>query len=141
MYIVVGYHGLDDQCIAVWVANMVCVSFIESDVIHFLFELLGRSLVRRVRGHDRSFLCFLEIAVLGSSRFPGEVWLAEDSPYLTRRSCLTLVVARLGASIADINSEVPFSDEFLDLILEHDALLCGVADVLVIPVIFILIPL
>ena len=30
-------------------------------------------------------------------------------------------------------------DEFLDLILEHDTLLCGVADILVIPTILVLI--
>ena len=141
MYVVVGYHGLDDQCIIVWVANMVCVSFAESDVICFLSELLGGPLVRRVCGRERSFPCFSEIAILGSSCLLDKVWPAEDSPDLVRRSCLTLVVARLVASIEDIISKVSFSDEFLDLILEHDALLCGVAGVLVILTIFVLIPL
>ena len=77
----------------------------------------------------------------GLLTFPHEVCPAEDSSDLARRSCLTLVVTWLGASIAYIISKVPFSDEFLDLIIEHDALLCGVTDVLVIPAIFILIPL
>ena len=66
MYVVISYHGLDDQCFAVWVANMVRVSLTESDVICFPLELLNRPLVWGVRGHDRSFLCFSEIAVLGS---------------------------------------------------------------------------
>ena len=69
------------------------------------------------------------------------MWPTEDSPDLARRSYLTLVVVRLGASVADVISEIPFSDEFLNLILEHDVLLHGVADILVIPTIFILIPL
>ena len=98
-------------------------------------------LVQRIRGRDRSFLCFLEIVNLGSSRFPGEVWLIEDSSDLVRRSCLTLVVTQLGTSVVDIISEVSLSDEFLDLILEHDALLHGVVDFLMISAVFILIPL
>ena len=141
MYIVIGYHGLDDQCVVVWVADLVCVSLTESDVICFPSELLGRPLVRRVYGRDQSFLCFSEIAVLGSSCFPYKVWPVEDSSDLARKFCLTLFVTRLDASIADIILEVSFSDEFLDLILEHDALLRGVANVLVISIIFVLIPL
>ena len=141
MYIVIGYQGLDDQCVAVWVADTVGIFLTESDVIRFPYELLGRPLVRRVRGRNRSFLCFLEIAVLGSSCFPGEMWYSEDSSDLQMRSCLTLIVTQLGASIADIVSEVSFSDEFLDLILKHDALLRGMADVPVISTVFILIPL
>ena len=120
---------------------MVRVSLAESDVIRLPSELFGRPLVRKVRGRNRSFLCFSEITILGSWRFPREVWPVEDSSDLARKSCLTLVVAQLGASVADIISEVSFSDEFLDLIIEHNALLRGVADILVISAIFILIPL
>ena len=64
---------------------------------------------------------------------------AEDSPSLERRSRLALVVALLGVSVADVISEVPFTDEFLNLILKHNALLGGVADVFVISTIFVLI--
>ena len=101
MYIVIGYHGLDDQCVVVWVEDMVCVSLTKSDVIRFPSELLGMPLVRRVCGHDQSFLCFSEIAVLGFLYLPRKIWPIEDSSDLARRSCLTLVVARLGASVGD----------------------------------------
>ena len=50
-----------------------------------------------------------------------------------------LVVAKLGTSVADIILEVSFSNELLNLIIEHDALLCGVADILVLSAIFVLI--
>ena len=140
MHVVIGYHGLDDQLVAVRVADMVrIISLVESDVVRFPSELLGRPLVRRVRGRDRSFLCVSEITVLGSSYFPDEVWPTKDSSDLARRFCFTLVLAQLGASIADIISEVSLLDEFFDLIFEHDALLCGVADVFVMSTIFVLI--
>ena len=63
----------------------------------------------------------------------------EDGPNFTRRSYFALVSARLGAFFADVISEIPITDEFLDFILEHDALLCGMANILVISVILILI--
>ena len=93
MYVVVGYHGLDDQCIAVRVANMVCISITESDVICFPSELLGRSLVQRVNIGDQFVSSFQDIAILGSSRLSSEVWSAKDGPDFTRRSCLALVSA------------------------------------------------
>ena len=67
------------------------------------------------------------------------MWLTEDSPDLMRRSYLTLVTARLCTFLADVISEISFLDEFFNLILEHNALLCDVVDILVIPTIFILI--
>ena len=48
MYVVVGYHGLDDQCVAVRVANIVCNSITKGDVVRFPSELLCRPLVQRV---------------------------------------------------------------------------------------------
>ena len=56
-----------------------------------------------------------------------------------RRFFLALVNPWLGASVTNINSEVPVMDEFLDLILEYDTLLCGMADILVISVILALV--
>ena len=111
---------------------MVCVPLTEGDIIHFPSELLGRLLVQRVRGHDRSFPCVSKIVVLGSLRLLGEVWPVEDGLDLAIRSYLTLVASQLGASVADVISEISFSYEFLNLILEHNALLCGVADILVV---------
>ena len=49
------------------------------------------------------------------------------------------VLAGLGASIADIALEVPFSDEFFDLILECDAFFGVVANILMVPAILVLI--
>ena len=113
-------------------ANMVCV--------HLPYELFSWPLVRRVRIHEQSFPCFSNIAVLDPSRLPIEVRSAEGSPDLVRGSRLTLVIVQLGAFVADVISEVPFTDEFFDLILEHNAFLSGVADIFVIPVILVLIP-
>ena len=139
MYVIISYHGLDDQCVAVRVANMVCVLLTKGDIVHLPSELLGRPLVQRVCIYERSFLCFSEIVVLGPSRLPGEVRSTENSPNLAIRSCLALVVAQLGDSVTDVISEVPFTDEFLDLILEHNVLFDGVADIFVIPVILALV--
>ena len=141
MYVVVGYHGLDDQCITVGVANMECVPFVEGDIIHFSSELLGRPLVPRVYGRDRSFPYFSEIAVLGSSRLSSEVWPAKDNPDFIGRSCFTLIIAQLGVSIVDVILEISLSDEFFDLILKHNSLLCGVANIFVIPAILVMISL
>ena len=71
---------------------MACILFAEGDVLYFTSELLGRPLIWRARGRDQPFLCLFEVAVLSSSRFPGKVWLAEDSPDLARRSGLILVI-------------------------------------------------
>ena len=78
--------------------------------------------------------------VLDPSHLSGEVRSAEDSPNLGRRSRIILVIERLGASVVDVISEVPFTDEFFDLILEHNALFGGLADIFVIPIILALIP-
>ena len=43
--------------------------------------------------------------------------------------------------VVDVVLEVPTMNEFLDLILECDALLGGVTDVLVVSTVFVLIPL
>ena len=108
-------------------------------ISYFPSKLLGKPLVRGVRIHEQSFPCFLEIVVLGPSILLSEMRSAEDSLDLARRSCLALVIVQLGASVADVISEVSFSDEFLDLILKHNALLGGVTDIFVVPTIFVLI--
>ena len=118
---------------------MVCISFTEGDVIHLPSRLLCRPLVHRVCVCEWSFPCFSNIAVLGSPYFFDEVRSAEDGPDLARRFHFVLVIARLGPSITDVVSEVPVMDEFLDLILKHDALLCGMSDILVISIILILV--
>ena len=50
-----------------------------------------------------------------------------------------LVLAGLGAPVADVVLEVPFSDEFFDLVLEYDAFFCCVANISVIPAILVLV--
>ena len=56
-----------------------------------------------------------------------------------RWSHLTLVVVRLGASVVDVVSEIPITDEFFDLILECNAFFSGVADIYMISTILILV--
>ena len=76
---------------------------------------------------------------MGSSCLSNNVWSTEDGPNFARRFCLVLVIMRLVFFVMDVLLEVPITDEFFDLILEHATLLCGVADILVTPTIFILI--
>ena len=112
MYVVVGHHGLDDQCITVWVTNVTCVLFTEGDIVRLSSDLFGKLLVGRARCRDQPFPGLSEVAILASLNFSGEVWFAEDSSDLVRRSCLVLVLAGLGAPVVDIVLEVPFSNEF-----------------------------
>ena len=121
--------------------NVTCVLFIESDIVHLTSDLFGRLLVGRARGRDWPFLSLSEVAVLGSSCFPSEVRFAKDSFDLARRFCLGLVLKGLGAPFADVVLEVPFSDEFFNLILECDAFFCGVANISVIPAVLVMVSL
>ena len=139
MYVVVGHHGLDDQCITVWVTNMTCVLFTEGDIVHLSSDLFGRPLVERARGCDWPFPSLSEVTILASSLLLGEVRSIEDSSDLARRSCLMLVLMGLGAPVADVVLEVPFSDEFFNLIFECDALFCGVANISVISTVLVLV--
>ena len=139
MYVVVGHHGLDDQCITVRVTNVTCVLFTKGDIVCLTSDLFGKPLVRRARGRDRPFLGLSEVAVLGSTLFPGKLWSDEDSSDLARRFCLVLVLAGLGAPVADVVLEVPLSDEFFNLILECDAFFCGVANISVILTVLVLV--
>ena len=61
------------------------------------------------------------------------------SSNLARGSCLVLVLKGLRAPVADEVLEVPFLDKFFDLILERDALFCGVANGSVISAVFVLV--
>ena len=139
MYVVIGHHGLDDQCITVRVMNVTCILFTEGDIVHLTSDLFGRPLVGRARGPNRPFPGLSEVAVLGSSRFPSEVRSTEDSSNLARSSCLVLVLAGLDAPVADLVLEVPLSDEFFNFILECDAFFCGVANISVISTILVLV--
>ena len=51
-----------------------------------------------------------------------------------------LVLAGLGAPIADVVLEVSLSDELLNLILEDDAFFRGVADISVVSTVLALVP-
>ena len=122
-------------------ANMTRVSFTEGDIFRPTSSLLGRPLVRRVQVSNRPFPGLSEVAVLGSSCFPGEVRSTKDGSDFTKRSYLTLVLAGLGAPIADVVIEVSLSDELLNLVLEGDAFYRGVAEIPVVSTILILVPL
>ena len=100
VHVIVGHHGFDDQCI----------TFTERDQVHPTSKLFGRPLVGRARSQNRPFPGLFEVAVLGSLRFPSEMWLVDDSPYYTRRFCLTSILVGLGAPIADVFSKVPLTD-------------------------------
>ena len=76
---------------------------------------------------------------MGSSGLPSEVRSTEDGPDFAGWSHLVMVVVRLGTSVADVVSEIPFTDEFFNLILEHNALFDCVANIFVKSTILILI--
>ena len=137
MHIVVGHHGLDDQRITVWVTHMVRVHFIEGDKDHLTSELFGRLLVGRARGQNQPFPCLSEVAVLGPSCFPDEMWSAEDSSDHAGRFCLLLFLTGLGTPVGDIALEVPLSDEFFDLILECIAFFSVIANILMVPTVLV----
>ena len=90
--------------------------------------MISRPLVEKARDRDRPFPRLSEVALLGSSRLPGEVWSAKHSYNLMMRSCLVLVLAGFGAPVADVVLEVPLSDEFFNLIFECDAFSSGMAN-------------
>ena len=96
-------------------------------------------MVERDRGPNQPFPGHSEVAVLGSLRFPGEMWSTKDSSDLKGRSYLVLVLVGLGALVADVVLEVPLSDEFFNLILECDVFFCGVANISVISAILVLV--
>ena len=73
MHVIVGYHGLEDQCVTERVANMMCISITEDDVVHFPIELLCRPLVQRVNIIEWFFTCFSGTAILGSSLLSDEM--------------------------------------------------------------------
>ena len=141
MYVVVSYYGLDNQCIAMQMADVTCDSLTEGDISRLTSRLLCRSLVGRAHDRNRSFPGFSEVTVLGSSCLPGEVWSVEDGSDFMMRSCLALVLIGLGAPIADIVLEVSLSDKLHNLIFKDDAFFRGVADISVKLTVFILIPL
>ena len=131
MYVVISYHDLDNQCIPVWMADVTSVSITKSDIFHLASSLLGRPLVGRAHGRNRPFPGLSKVAVLGSSHLPGELRSAEDGSDFTRRSCLALVLMRLGAPVMDIILEVSLLDELLNLVFEGNAFFRGVADLAV----------
>ena len=63
----------------------------------------------------------------------------KDGPDFAEKFCLVLITAQPSSLVTDVVLEVLIADEFLDPILKHDVLLCGVADILVILAVFALI--
>ena len=141
MHIVIGNHRLDDQSVTVGVMDEVCITFFESDVVVFPFELFRRSLVHTVKISDWPLLYLLDVPFLCPVRFSSEVRSAEDRPDLVWGLRLRCIVLRPGPLAIDVVLEVFAADDFFNLILECNALFSGVTDVLMISTIFILIPL
>ena len=141
MYVVIGYYGLDNQCIVVRMADVTRFSLTESDIFCLTSSLLGRPLVERAHGSNRPFPGFSEVAILGSPGLLCEVRSAEDGSDFAGRFCLALVLVGLDPPVADVIMKVSLSDELLNLVFEGDAFFRGVADVSMKSVVFILVPL
>ena len=67
------------------------------------------------------------------------MWSTEDGSDFVRRFYLALVIAGLGALVADVVLEVSLSNELLDLVLEGDAFFRGVVDIPVLSTVLILV--
>ena len=65
----------------------------------------------------------------------------EDHPDLTWGFCFTSIILQPGPPSIDVILEVLATNELLDLILEGDALRRGVTNVLVVPTVFVMVPL
>ena len=115
------------------------VHFTKGDKVCLTSELFGRPLVWRATDRNRLFPGLSEVAVLGPSYFPSEMWSTEDSSDHVRRFCLLSVLMGLSAPVADIALEVPLSDEFFDLILKCDAFFGVVANILMVLAVFVLV--
>ena len=141
MHIVIGHHRLDDQSITMGVVDEVCITFFESDVVIFPFELLRMPLVHTVNISERPLLFLSDISFLCPMCFSSEVRPAEDRPDLMWGHSLKCIVLWPGPPIVDVVLEVPAMDEFLNFILECNALFSGVTDIFMVLTIFIMIPL
>ena len=78
---------------------------------------------------------------LHSKHFSSKVRSVEDRPNFVWGFCFKSVVLRPGPPVVDVILEVPAMNELLDLILEGDAFLSCVTDVLMVPTVFVLAPL
>ena len=140
MYVVIGHHRCDDQSIAIGVVDEVCITFPESDVVVLSLKLLCRSLVHTVNIDERHLLHLPEVALLCPTRFPIEMRSTKDRLNLAWGFCFRSIILRPGPPIVAVVLEVLAANELLYLILEGDAFLSGVADVLVVLIVFALVP-
>ena len=141
MYVVIGHHHRDDQSIVVEVVDEVCITFSKSDIVVLPLQLLRRPFFHAVDIGDRPLLRLPNVTLLCPMRFSCEVKSAEDRLDFAWGLYLRSIILLTGPPIVNVILEVPMVDEFLDLILEHDALLSGVTDVLMELAVFVLIPL
>ena len=141
MYVVVGHHCCDDQGVVIGVIDEVCITFFESDVVVLPLELLCRLLIHAVDIGERPILHLPDVTIWCPTCLPGKVRSTEDHPDLTWGFCLKSVILWSCPPVINIMLEVPTANELLDLILEGDALLSGMTNVLVEPTVLILLPL
>ena len=105
------------------------------------FELLCRPLIHAVDIGEWLILHFLDVTILCPTRFPGEMRSTEDRPNLAWGFCFKSIILRPCPPVVDVILEVPMANELLDLIIEGDAFLNGLTDVLVEPTVLVLVPL
>ena len=139
MYVVIGHHCCNDQGVAMGVMDEVCITFSESDVVVFPLELLCRPLVQVVDIGERPILCLPIITVLRPTCLPYKIRFAGDRPDLVWGLYFRSVILRPCPPIVDVILKVPAANELLYLVLEGDALLNGVTDVFMEPIILVLV--
>ena len=141
MSVAVGHHHRDDQSIAVGVVDEVCIILFESDVVVLPFKLLYRPFVHAVDIGKRFLLRLPDIVFLCPTGFFREMRSAEDRPDFAWEFDLKSIIMRPSPPVVDVMLEVSVTDEFLNLILEGDAFLGSVTNILVEPKVFVMVPL
>ena len=75
---------------------------------------------------ERPLLRLLDVMLLRPMCFPDEIRSTKDHPDLAWGFCFRSIILWLGPPIIDVVLEIPVTNELLYLILEGNALLCGV---------------
>ena len=141
MNVVVGHNRSNDQCLAMGVIDEVCITYSESEVIIFPFELLCRLLIHAVDIGERPILRLPDVTVLDPTCLLGEVRTAKDRLDFTWGLYFRSVILRPRPPIIDVILEVPAVNELLYLIFEGDAFLSGITDIFMEPAVLVLVPL
>ena len=140
MQVIIGHYSCDDQSVTMGVMDEVCIIFSESDVIIFPLELFCRSFIHTVDIGEWPFLRLTNVTILHPMRLLGEVRTVEDRPDFTWGLCFRSGILRPRPPIVNVILEAPTMNELLYLIFEGNALLSGMNDIFMEPIVLVRVP-